>query len=86
MGVLLKETEAMELFGARYEVHQRDNCDKHGKQQGPYCSECGGDLRYKEKTSQGIDDFDDFYNIDDLEDELLKIREFAISVVNYLVR
>ncbi|HLC55691.1 MAG TPA: hypothetical protein VJJ23_00460 [Candidatus Nanoarchaeia archaeon] len=66
IGAMLKKDKIMETFGARYGEKIRDICKKdnvpntEGKK---FCSECGSNLKYKEKISDGIESFSDLENL-----------------------
>lgn len=62
VGVLLEKDEAMDIFGAKYEDDILDKCPKDGWQRGrggPYCQECGNDLRFKVMEQDGIESLED---------------------------
>ncbi len=75
VGAMLKESRAMHIFGAKYQEKIRDVCEKDkvpntkGKR---FCSDCGSDLRYREKITDGIENLVDLEYLELLEDNELE--------------
>src|SRR3989338_7162569 len=77
IGALLQKSRAMDIFGAKYvteieEVCPRDEMLNPLKKN--YCSDCGTDLRFNRKISEGIEDLEDLEYLKLIKDNGLEVR------------
>jgi len=77
VGYLLSENEAMEIFGAEYEIKLHEKCPKD-KTPNPdkknFCGNCGTDLKYKKLKRKGVEDLYEIAELREIKKSGLDVR------------